>query len=190
MGVWEGPHSPKGMAHKGGQSLEGFKGFVPHPHPQHKAIPQCWLGSGKRSFERSFPESVRSEGAQGDKGGGGRGAVEVLLHMAHWAAPPPSSSQAPRCPSAVLEYLDSACSSLSGPDGHPTPPRPHSPHCPQPHSEQGTGQNQPCLPAPSPSRAESAWLSWRPALPNLPQPSCREGGRQLGCESGGGRSSR
>lgn len=60
--------------------------------------------------------------------------------MPHWAAPPPSSSQAPRCPSAVLEYLDSACSSLSGPDGHPTPPRPHSPHCPQPHSEQGTGQ--------------------------------------------------
>lgn len=37
---------------------------------------------------------------------------------------------------------------------------------------------------------QSPWLSWRPALPSFPQPSCREGGRQLGCESGGGRSSR
>ena len=164
----------------------GFKGPWASPTPGHDSTSWCWWGPRKGSFKRDFSR-IGSVGAQGDKqwawGLGWEGSGDSPACVT-WA--PPSSQflsvplrhrdahlpfwRAWAVPAAPLSWVQMAIPSAS-------PPTPPTGLTPWPTQIKGLGKSQQCLPAPSPSREEGPWLSWRPELPIIPQPSCREGGK-------------
>lgn len=80
-------------------------------------------GCQERGLERAIPELSRHERVQGDEAGAGGKDLRKrrrVRRICPAVCPLSHSSRAPRCPSAILEYLDSAYSScLPGPDGRP-----------------------------------------------------------------------
>lgn len=156
--------------------------WVPHhtlPAQLHLSVPAGSQGT----LEGVFPKSVRLRVLKEIRLSG-RTGLQTLC----WAVSLPPASQAPSCPSAMVEHLGRACSSpLLGPDGHPRPSSPTLPTAlaPSPPQSQGLGRSQHCFPAPSPSQVEGPRLSWRPGLPTLPQPSLRGGRGWLGWKTGG-----
>ena len=74
-------------------------------------------------------------------------------------------------PAAPLSQVQMVIASLP-------PPTPPTGLTPSPTQSKDLGKSQHCLPAPSPSREEGPWLSWRPGPPAHRPSAFLQGGRQ------------